>query len=113
MSRKTLAALSAAAMLCALPATALAAGKGMDVVIDGRNGTETRSMTVSLADLDLASRHDARLADSRIDRAAKQVCGWMSGSIQQPTREYRACYGNALGGGRAGLNSLIQGQHQS
>ena len=111
MIRKRFAALSAVVM-CALPTSAFAGGNGMDVIVDGRTGTETRSVTVSLADLDLASNQDARRADSRINRAAKEVCGWMSGSIQQPTREYRACYGDALDGARADLGSLIQARRQ-
>ncbi|EQB08569.1 hypothetical protein L288_07675 [Sphingobium quisquiliarum P25] len=110
MTKKTLAAL-AAAMTFALPASALA-GDGMDVIVDGRTGTETRSVIVSLADLDLGSSRDARRADSRINRAAKQVCGWMSGTILQPSREYRACFDDALSGARADLASLAQGQHQ-
>lgn len=111
MTGKTLAAL-AAAMAFALPASALAGSTDMDVIVDGHAGTETRSITVSLADLNLASHHDARLADSRITRAAKQVCGWMNGSIQQPTREYRACFGDAIDGARNDLGTLIQAQRQ-
>lgn len=111
MTRKTLAAM-AAAMTFALPASALAGSDDMNVIVDGRAGTETRSVTVSVADLNLASHHGARLADSRITRAAKQVCGWMSGSIQQPTREYRACFSDALDSARDDLGNLIQGQHQ-
>ncbi|WP_176592504.1 UrcA family protein [Sphingobium sp. EM0848] len=113
MTRKTLAAL-AAAMAFALPAsTALASINGMDVVVDGRTGLATRSLTVSVADLNLASPHGARLADSRITRAAKQVCGWMNGSILPATPEYRACFGDALDGARTDLNALIQGQRAS
>jgi UrcA family protein len=111
MTRKTLAAF-AAAMTLALPASALALNNGMDVIVDGRMGTETRSIAVSVADLNLTSTHDARLADSRITRAAKQVCGWLNGSIQQPTREFRACYGAALGEARSDLDSLAQALRQ-
>jgi UrcA family protein len=111
MTRKTLAAL-AAAMTLALPTSGFAFSNDMNVIVDGRTGTETRSLTVSVSDLNLARAHDARLADSRINRAAKQVCGWLNGSIQQPTRELRACYGAALDDARSDLNTLIQAQHQ-
>ena len=111
MTRKTLVAL-AAAITIALPASAIAGRNDMDVIVDGRAGIETRSVTVSMADLDLASNHGARLADSRITRAAKRVCGWLNGSIQQPTREFRACYGDALEGARGDLNMLVQAQRQ-
>ena len=110
MTRKTLVAF-AAAMTLALPAAALAFSNEMNVIVDGRAGTETRSVVVPVADLNLASAHGARLADSRITRAAKQVCGWLNGSIQQPTREFRACYGAALDGARSDLESLAQ-QHR-
>ncbi|WP_313806411.1 UrcA family protein [Sphingobium sp.] len=112
MTRKTLAAL-AATMTLALPtANAFAGISQMDVVVDGRTGAETRSLTVSVADLNLASTHGARLADSRITKAAKQVCGWMNGSILPATPEYRACFGGALDSARADLNTLIQAQRQ-
>ena len=105
MTMKTLAAL-AATMTLALPVSALASDA---MVVDARTGTETRSIMVSVADLNLASVHGARLANTRIDRAAKQACGWLNGSIQQPTREFRACYTNALESAR---DSLAQEQRQ-
>lgn len=112
MTRKMLVAL-AATMTLALPAANAFAGiNDMDVVVDGRTGMETRSITVSVADLNLASGHGARLADSRITRAAKQVCGWMNGSVLPATPEYRACFGEALNGARNDLNTLIQAQRQ-
>src|SRR3546814_5467855 len=73
---------------------------------------ETRSIAVSMADLNLASTHGARMADSRITKAAKKVCGWMSGSILPATPDYRACFGEALDGARSDLNTLIQAQRQ-
>jgi UrcA family protein len=110
MTRKTLAVL-AATLTFALPASALAGSHDMKVTVDGQAGTETRSIVVSLADLNLASGHGARLANSRITRAAEQACGWMRGSVQQPSREYRACFSKALDGARGDLNSLVA-QHQ-
>jgi UrcA family protein len=108
MTMKTLATL-AATMTLALPVSALASST---LVVDARAGTETRSIMVSVADLNLANAHGARLANSRIDRAAKQACGWLSGSIQQPTREFRDCYSSALESARGSLDGLAQGQHQ-
>jgi UrcA family protein len=110
MTRKTVVAL-AAAMTFALPASALAGSNDMNLTVNAQAGTETRSVTVSLADLNLASNHGARMADSRITRAAQQVCGWMRGSIQQPSREYRACLGEALDGARGDLSNLVA-RHQ-
>ena len=107
MTRMTLAAL-AAAMTLALPTSAaFASSNDMAVIVDGRAGTETRSITVPLADLNLDSSHGARMADSRITRAARKVCGGMNGSILPASPEYRACLGKALGGARADLNRLI------
>jgi UrcA family protein len=100
----------AAAMTLALPAAAFAGSNDTDVIVDGALGTETRSITVSLGDLDLASRHGAQMADSRVTKAAKKVCGWMNGTIQQPTREFRTCYGDAIGGARSDLNRMIDAQ---
>ena len=111
MTRKRLAAL-AATMAFALPASAMAGSTETNVVVVDHSGTETRSITVSVADLNLASAHGARLADNRIARAAKQVCGWMSGTVLQPTREYRSCFTAALDGARGDLGTLIQAQRQ-
>lgn len=111
MTGKTWAAL-AAAMTLALPAAAFAGSNDTDVIVDGALGTETRSITVSLGDLDLASRHGEQMADSRVTKAAKKVCGWMNGTVQQPTREYRTCYSGALDGARSDLNQMIQAQRQ-
>ncbi len=103
MTKKTLAAITAA-MTLAVPASAFA-GDSMEVALDSRTGMETRSQTVSLNGLDLTRNHDARLAHARIERAARQTCGWMRGSIQQPTREYRACLNDALSSAKAELAS--------
>lgn len=105
MNRKTLA--LAATLAFALPTSAFAAGHEA-VAIDQIAGTEMRSIAVSVSDLDLTSGHGARLADSRITRAAQKACGFMKGSVQQPTREYRACLNDALSGARADLVSRGQ-----
>ena len=111
MTGKMLAAL-AATMTLALPVAASAGSNAMTVIVDGHAGTETRSVAVSVADLNLGSSHGLQLADSRITRAAKQACGWLDGSIQQPTREYRACLGTALGDARTDLGNLVQARRQ-
>ena len=112
MTRKTLVALAATISFAMPAASAFAGINDMDVVVDGRTGAETRSLTVSMADLNLASTHGARMADSRITKAAKQVCGWMNGSILPATPDYRACFGEALDGARTDLDTLIQTQRQ-
>jgi len=112
MTRKTLVALAATITFAMPGATAFAGINDMDVVVDGRTGAETRSIAVSVADLNLASNHGVRMADSRITRAAKQVCGWMNGSILPATPEYRACFGEALGDARNDLNTLIETRRQ-
>lgn len=111
MTRKMLVAL-AATMAVGLPAAAFADNSVTDVIVDGRTGAETRSMAVQVTDLDLTSNHGVRMADSRITRAAKKVCGWANGTVIQPTREYRACFGDALDGAREDLNMKIQAFRQ-
>lgn len=107
MTKKTLVAL-AATMALALPGVASAGSNDMDVVVDGHAGTETRSIAVSVADLNLASTSGMRRADSRLVRASKQVCGWVNGSVLPITDDYRACYGSAIDGARSDLNTLAQ-----
>ena len=107
MTRKMVVAL-AASMAVALPTAASALSTNADVIVDGNTGTETRSMTVSLRDLNLADQRGYRMADYRITKAAKKVCGYMSGSIIPETRDYRTCFGDALDGARDDLNTLAQ-----
>jgi len=100
----------AATMALALPGVASAGSNDMDVVVDGHSGTETRSVAVSLADLNLASNNGLRRADSRLVRASKQVCGWVNGSVLPVTDDYRSCFGSAIDGARSDLGTLAQRQ---
>lgn len=100
----------AAAMILALPGVASAGSNDMDVIVDGRAGTETRSLAVSVADLNLASTNGMRRADSRVTRAAKQVCGFVNGSVLPVTDDYRNCFGSAIDGARSDLSTLAQRQ---
>ncbi|MEA3389607.1 UrcA family protein [Sphingobium sp. CCH11-B1] len=107
MTKKTLAVL-AASMALALPGLASAGSSDMDVIVDGNTGAQTRSIAVSVADLNLASDSGLRRADYRLVRASKQVCGYVNGSILPVTNDYRNCYGSAIQGARADLNTLAQ-----
>jgi UrcA family protein len=107
MTKKTLAVL-AASMALALPGLANAGNSDMDVIVDGNTGAQTRSVAVSVADLNLAKQGDLRRADYRLIRASKQVCGYVSGSVMPVTDDYRNCYGSAIEGARADLNTLAQ-----
>lgn len=109
MNKKTLVAF-AATLAFALPTMASAGSNDSDVIVDGRTGAMTRTIAVSVADLNLASNTGMRRADSRVTRAAKEVCGWMNGSILPTTDSYRTCFGEALDGARSDLNSLAQRQ---
>lgn len=100
----------AAAMALALPGVASAGSNDMDVIVDGRAGTETRSLAVSVADLNLTSTNGMRRADSRVTRAAKQVCGYVNGSVLPVTEDYRNCFGSAIDGARSDLSTLAQRQ---
>ncbi|HUD91163.1 UrcA family protein [Sphingobium sp.] len=107
MTRKTLVALAATIAL-ALPGMASAGSNDMDVVVDGNTGAETRSIAVSVADLNLASTNGMRRADSRLIRASKQVCGFVNGSVIPVTDDYRNCFSAAIDGARGDLTVLAQ-----
>lgn len=109
MTKKTLVAMAATIAL-ALPAMASAGTNSSEVVVDGTTGATTRTVAVSVADLNLASSSGMRRADYRLIRASKQVCGYISGSIMPVTEDYRTCYGQALDGARTDLNSMAQRQ---
>jgi UrcA family protein len=109
MTKKTLVAL-AATMAIALPGVASAGSNDMDVIVDGNTGAETRSLAVSVADLNLASASGMRRADYRLIRASKQVCGYVNGSVIPATDDYRNCFGAAIDGARSDLNALAQRQ---
>lgn len=107
MKQRTFAALGVAMAMC-VPGIAAAGSNDMDVIVDGTSGAQTRSIAVSVSDLDLASAHDMRRADSRLVRASKSVCGYVDGSIMPSTKGYRQCFGTAIEGARADLNTLAQ-----
>lgn len=109
MTKKILVAAAAMAALVA-PQLAQAGSSNYDVLVDGQLGTETRTIAVSLDGLNLLSQRGYNLADSRIDRAAKKVCGFVNGSILPATRDYRNCYGSALGGARSDLDGMVAAQ---
>ena len=109
MSKTTLAVL-AASLTLALPGMASAGSNSIDVIVDGRNGAETRSIAVPVHDLNLNSASGLRRADYRLIRASKQVCGYVNGSVLPVTDDYRTCYGSAIEGARSDLNSLAQRQ---
>lgn len=109
MNKKMLVA-CAATFALALPGVASAGSNDMDVIVDGHAGTETRTLAVSVADLNLASTNGMRRADSRVTRAAKQVCGFVNGSILPVTEDYRTCFGQAVDGARSDLSTLAQRQ---
>jgi len=109
MTKKTWVAI-AAVIAVALPGVASAGSNDMDVIVDGRAGTETRSLAVSVADLNLASTNGMRRADSRVTRAAKQVCGFVNGSVLPVTEDYRNCFGSAIDRERSDLSTLAQRQ---
>ncbi|PHP21288.1 UrcA family protein [Sphingobium sp. IP1] len=109
MTKKTLVAM-AATLALALPGMAIAGNSSNEVVVDGTTGLTTRTIAVSVADLNLASNNGLRRADYRISRAAKEVCGWVNGSILPATPDYRDCVGSALDGARSDLNVLAQRQ---
>ncbi|MEJ7926065.1 UrcA family protein [Sphingobium sp. AN641] len=111
MTGKMMAAM-AAALTLALPTAASALDRNYDVIVDGTTGAMTRSISVSVADLNLGSDHGLRQADSRITRAAKKVCGWHNGTILPATSDYRACFGDALSDAREDLGTLAQAQRQ-
>jgi UrcA family protein len=109
MTGKMLVAL-AATLACALPTAALAGSTNTDVIVNGDTGAVTRTRAVTVADLNLASERGYRTADSRLVRAAKSVCGHVSGSIMPVTEDYRTCFGSAIDGARSDLDTLKQAQ---
>lgn len=103
MLRKALIAAGAAAL--SLPMVAQATEEP-DLVITAP-GEQTRSIAVLLADLDLNSDHAVRVADGRIQRAARSVCDYDMASVLTNTRGYRDCYRDAFGRARVDLNQMI------
>jgi UrcA family protein len=72
--------------------TALAAlGFAASVNASPRNDSETVSVTISLADLDLSSHAGAQVAFSRIKSAARSVCGEAASPMEGFYGAYRQC----------------------
>lgn len=101
MLKTTMMVASAAALL--LPMAAAAQGNDTDLTITGDR--DMRSETVSISDLNLRSDRAVRVADSRLRRAAANVCDYSGGDMMR--RDYRDCYQDAFSRARVDLNSVI------
>lgn len=95
MTRKTLAAL-AASFAFVLP---MAANANDDIVVNRATGEETRKIAVSLNDLNLGSAEGRRAADKRVERAARVVCAWATGTVL-PEAAFQSCFTAAVKEGR-------------
>jgi len=107
MSGKMTAAL-AAALTCAVPMPGFAFNGDSGVIVEGSRGVEIHRITVSVAGSDLRADRDVRFADARLNKASKQVCGWVQGTVLPETRDYRTCVDRALTEARADLAKLIE-----
>lgn len=105
MLKKTLTGAAIAALL--LPVAATARAGGDEMMVTGEYRGEMRSMTVTLADLNL--RHDRAVdrAESRIRYALKQVCDINSARELYEQRDYKACYDPAMDSARSDLDKRI------
>jgi UrcA family protein len=110
MTKKMTVAL-AATLACALPSLAVAGTTNLDVIVDGRTGAVTRALPVMVSDLNLAKPGDYRRADSRLIRAARDVCGYAPESVMPTKGDYRTCYSAAIEGARSELDAKAQAQH--
>lgn len=97
----------AALVALLLPMAATARSVGNDMLVTGEYRGETRSMTVTLADLNL--RHDRAVdrAESRIRYALKQVCDINSARELYEKRDYKACYDPAMDSARSDLDKRV------
>jgi UrcA family protein len=98
MTRKTLATL-AATLALALPMAASAADDGDIVVLNQATGEQTRKIAVALNDLNLSTTEGRKTADQRVNRAARMVCAWATGTVL-PEEKFRACFTAAVKEGR-------------
>jgi len=85
--------LSTLALALCVSAASVQAGNGSP---SHDTAFETRSITVRYADLDLDSADDLDALNSRIERAARQVCGRADGRNLAMVAQWRACRSEAL-----------------
>jgi UrcA family protein len=67
---------------------------------------DTRSVTVSFRDLDLSTPEGAKALYGRIQRAAKQVCGYQGADLIEQSI-WRSCYRNAISDAVGKVNSPL------
>ncbi|MDF0542623.1 UrcA family protein [Sphingobium sp. H39-3-25] len=78
-----------------------------EMVVTGQSGQATRSMRVSLADLDLRQDRGVTRAGHRIRYAAKTVCGADNTRDLYLLADYRRCYDGAYSGAQRDLSALV------
>jgi UrcA family protein len=110
----------AGAALLFLPMSTMANSAGWagklddsDMVVTGQSGQETRSMRVSLADLDLRQDRGVTRAGYRIRYAAKTVCGADNTRDLYQLGDYRRCYDGAYSGAQRDLSTLVSAARAS
>jgi len=100
---KTLAITAAAIGLAVTASPALAGGD-----------TETNTMDVSLAGLDLDTPEGQETLDRRIDRAAREVCGYgrQRTGTRLPSRAASECYKKAKASARQQVAAIIENRRR-
>jgi UrcA family protein len=96
---KTLTALTAAAIITA--------GAAAPALANSDNGRIYKSVTISYADLNLASEEGADRLESRIRSAARKVCGPPENRSVRAMSDYRQCYKTAFNGGKKAMVTLV------
>lgn len=77
------------------------------VIVSGTYGSETQTIRVSVADLDLRRDPAVDVADQRIRNAAERVCDKASARKLYQKRDFARCYEPAISEARGELDSLV------
>ncbi|WP_336962094.1 UrcA family protein [Sphingobium aquiterrae] len=110
----------AGAALLLLPLSTIADSAGWatqldndDMVVTGQSGRETRTMRVSLADLDLRQDRAVTRAGYRIRYASKTVCRADDVRDLYQLGDYRLCYDGAYSGAQRDLSARVAAMRAS
>lgn len=94
------------------PVLAIAAASLAVTASPALAGDGTNHMTVHHADLDLASKQGVKALESRIDRAARVVCGASTPAVTtlREAAETRRCIAKAKAGSKQHFAAVVEQQ---
>jgi UrcA family protein len=106
VTRRPFGAFGVAALAALAFATPTFAQSDLIVTFDAHSGGITRSRTIDISDLRLATASGRSAVKNRITKAARQVCDYQSMSVIRKSADYDRCFESARNNAMRQVNGV-------